>query len=1059
MPAPLSRSARPVGILVCFFLSGAAGLIYQVAWGKELGLIFGHTVYAIATVLAVFMAGLAAGSAYLGSWNEQHRKPIVLYAWIELAVAAAGAFSLVGLVGVRVLYLTVSPAIGGSTSLLLVLRFLGIAVVLFIPTFLMGGTLPILVRGLTREDEFGARISRLYWVNTLGAVTGTLVAGFVLLPTLGLRLTITCAVALNVLAGLIALRLASRSSEAEAGSSPSSAAENGLSETATEDTPQPSRRFLFFAFGMVGATAIAYEVAWTRLLATTLGSSTYAFTLMLATFLAGIVIGSVIFERWLVHSRRPVSLVTFSRTQTYTGLAALIFLGLFQYLPAIIPPVLRVAHESFGGLILAQFVSSALAMLPTAIIFGFNFPAVILLISGGAPSKCGYSAVVGRAYACNTFGAIAGAVVTGFWLIPALGSFRVVAFIGAANLLLALAAEGLSVPRRTVSLACNGLLVLTVILAGFSSIVYNRALSAFSTVLYFNSHGGRLTPAENAATVDLPFVADGLNATIAVNQTDNYFALTTNGKVDASSADTSTQLLLGHLGAVVDKSPRRVLIVGFGSGMTVSAIARYPDIERIDCAEIEPAVIAAAPYLEKLNRGVLRDPRVHLLMDDARNLLLTSREQYDLIISEPSNPWIAGIATLFTDEYYAAAREHLSPGGRFIQWIQGYSLDPGDLRMILATLSRHFPETTLWQVPGGDFIALNRTETSPLKFDRLRALWQVPGLQEDYETLELRHPEGLVAYYALNDSAVQQIAAGSVLNTDDRTLLEYHAPRALLNGSLLETNAKLVAENREGLLPSNLDRSEIRRALEASAETSLRLRNNEMAVACLKALENEQPSANLEILRGLVQLSEKQSDGAQAHFENAARLDPDSLAAQHWLAIVAHDKKQDAAAELRVSQILKRDPEFRPALADRVKFAKDREDWPAAAAAQTKLIEATKNPAAIEFCRLGEFHLRTQDTANAEKDFLMGIQADPYSYSCNRNLAELYRQAGLMERAHTRLDFVVRFFPDSDPTLYASLSSVLTALGDIAGANAAIEKGRRLFPEYEGWRQAALRSP
>jgi spermidine synthase len=1058
MPAPLSRGARPFGLLVCFFLSGAAGLIYQVAWGKELGLIFGHTVYAIATVLAVFMAGLAAGSAYLGSWNEQHGKPVVLYAWIELAVAAAGALSLVGLVGVRVLYLAASPAIGGATTLLLVLRFLGIAVVLFIPTFLMGGTLPILVRGLTREEEFGARISRLYWVNTLGAVTGTLLAGFVLLPTLGLRLTITCAVALNILAGLIALRLPSGSSEAEAGSSPNRAAENGLSETATENTHQPSRRFLFFAFGMVGATAIAYEVAWTRLLATTLGSSTYAFTLMLATFLAGIVIGSVIFERWLVRARRPVSLVTFSRTQTYTGLAALVFLGLFQYMPAIIPPILRATHESFGGLILAQFVSSALAMLPTAIIFGFNFPAVILLVSGGTP-KSGYSAVVGRAYACNTFGAIAGAIVTGFWLIPALGSFRVVALVGATNLLLAVAAEAFSVPRRALSLACNGLLVLTVIFAGFSSIVYNRALSAFSTVLYFNSHSGKLTPAENAATVDLPFVADGLNATIAVNRTDNYFALTTNGKVDASSADTSTQLLLGHLGAVVDKAPRRVLIVGFGSGMTVSAIARYPDIERIDCAEIEPAVIEAAPYLEKLNRGVLRDPRVHLLMDDARNLLLTSREQYDLIISEPSNPWIAGIATLFTDEYYAAARKHLTPGGRFIQWIQGYSLDPGDLRMILATLSRHFPETTVWQIPNGDLIALNRTETSPLKFDRLRTLWQVPALHEDYETLELRHPEGLVAYYALNDFAVRRIAAGSVLNTDDRTLLEYHAPRALLNGSLLEANTRLIGENREGLLPINLDRSETRRALEASAETNLRLGNHGMAVACLKALENEQPSANLEILRGIVQLSDKQMDGAQSHFESAARLDPASLAAQHWLAVVAHDKKQDAAADLRVSQILKRDPEFRAALADRVRFAKDREDWPAAAAAQAKLIDATKNPAAIEFCRLGEFRLRTQDAVNAEKAFLIGIQADPYSYSCNRNLAELYRQTGSMERAHSRLDFIVRLFPDADPTLYTSLSSVLTALGDHDGANAAIEKGRRLFPEYEGLRQAALRAP
>ena len=1066
MSPTLSRGGKLFGILVCFFLSGAAGLVYQVAWGKELGLIFGHTVYAIATVLAVFMAGLAAGSAYLGSWNEGHERPIALYAWIELGVAAAGAFSLIGLVGVRVLYLAASPAIGGATPLLLVLRFLGIAVVLFIPTFLMGGTLPILVRGLTREDELGARISRLYWVNTLGAVTGTLLAGFVLLPALGLRLTIACAVVLNVLAGLIALQLSSASASGEA--SASSDAEGSASaeappaevsgQAAVERSAHRSRRFLYFAFGVVGATAIAYEVAWTRLLATILGSSTYAFTLMLGTFLAGIVIGSFIFERWFTRLHRAVSIGTFSRTQTYTGLAALIFLSVFQYIPAVVPPILRATHESFGGLILAQFVTSALAMLPAAIVFGFNFPAVILLFTGGPRSESGYSAIVGRAYAANTFGAIAGAIITGFWLIPALGSFRVVALIAGVNLLLALAAELSVTPRRVLTVALNAALLPLVALAGFSGVFYNRALSAFSTVLYFNLHEGKLTLAENAATVDLPFVADGLNASIAVNRTDNYYALTTNGKVDASTGDTPTQLLVGHLGMVVDQAPRRVLVVGFGSGMTISALTRYLDVQRIDCVEIEPTVMQAAPYLEPLNRGVLRDPRVHIILDDARNFLLTSREQYDLIISEPSNPWIAGIATLFTDEYYVAARKHLTPGGRFVQWIQAYSLDSGDVRMILATVSRHFPETTVWRLPGGDTIALNRTETAPMNFERLRKLWQIPELREDYETLELRHPEGLVAYYALNDSAVRRIAAGSVLNTDDRTLLEYHAPRAMLNHSLIDSNARFIAENREGLIPANLDPSETRRALEGAAETNLRLGNYRNARAYLKALENEPPSSDLEILRGLMQLSDNQMDAAQAHFQNAARLDPDSLAALHWLAVVAHDKKEEATADLRVSEILKRDPKFHAALTDRVKFTRDRQDWPGSVAAQTSLINATKNPAAVEFCRLGEFQLRMQNVVEAEKAFLVGVRVDPYSYSCNRNLAELYRETGHMDRAHERFDLIVRLFPDTDPTVYTSLFAVETALGDRAAADAAIRKGRRLFPEYEALRQPILAS-
>ena len=1055
-PSP-SRSGNLFGILICFFLSGAAGLIYQVAWGKELGLIFGHTVYAIATVLAVFMAGLAAGSAYLGTWNERLARPIALYAWIELAVAATGALSLIGLVGVRLLYLAAYPAIGVATPLLLLLRFLGIALVLFIPTFLMGGTLPILVRGLTREaGELGARVSRLYWVNTLGAVTGTLFAGFVLLPTLGLRLTIACAVFLNILAGVIALQISRAFATSESSESTQPASANVSTTTAAELSSNPSRTFLFLAFGIVGATAIAYEIAWTRLLATTLGSSTYAFTLMLATFLAGIVIGSFIFERWISRGSRTVSFSTFARTQTLTGLAALLFLGLFQYVPAVVPPILRAAHESFGGLILAQFVTSALAMLPAAIIFGFNFPAVVLLFTGGAPSESGYSAVVGRAYAANTLGAIAGAIITGFWLVPSVGSFHVVALIAAVNLLLAIALELSRMPRRIPALALNVALLLFVAFAGFSTVFYNRALTSFSTVLYFNLHNKNLTLAEAAATFDLPFVADGLNASIAVSRTDNYFALTTNGKVDASNGDTPTQLLLGHLGAVIDQAPRRVLIVGFGSGMTASAVARYSDVQRIDCVEIEPAVIQAAPYLEKLNRGVLRDPRLHIVLDDARNFLLTSRDQYDLIISEPSNPWIAGVATLFTDEYYAAARAHLTAGGRFVQWIQAYSLDPADLRMILATLSKHFPETTLWRIHGGDLMALSRTVTTPMTFERMRLLWRIPELCEDYETIELRHPEGLVAYYALNDSAVRRLAAGSVLNTDDRTLLEYHAPRALLNRSLFDNNAKLLFEHREGLLPANLDPAETRRALEASAETNYRLANIPNAVAALKALENESPTSSLEIIRGLVQLSDNHLDAAQAHFDNAARLDTDSLYALHWLAVVAHEKKDEGTANARLSQILDRDPNFQPALADRVKFATDLQDWSTAATGQQALLKSSKTPAAIEFCRLGEFLLHTQNLAEAEKAFLTGNLVDPYSYSCNRNLAELYRQTGFPDRARQRLDFIVRFFPDADPTVYTSLFTVDNALGDHAAAQAAIQKGRRLFPESEVIRSQIL---
>jgi spermidine synthase len=1039
-----SRRENLFGVLVCFFLSGAAGLIYQVAWGKALGLIFGHTVYAVATVLAVFMAGLAAGSSYLGRFGERYHRSITLYAWIELTVAATGALSLVGLAGVRALYFAAYPAVGGSKPLLLMLRFLGAAIVLFLPTFLMGGTLPILVRGVTRRSgDLGGRISRLYWVNTLGAVAGTLLAGFVLLPALGLRLTIVCAVILNLLAGLVALQISSGAHGGEFGES-----ESGSSSPVAPsagDSSQPTWGFFFFVFGVVGATAIAYEIAWTRLLATILGSSTYAFTLMLATFLAGIVVGSMLFERWFSRSQR-VSITTFSRTQTWTGIAALLFLVFFQQIPTVVPLILHATHQSFGGLVLAQFVTSALAMLPAAIIFGFNFPAVVVLLTASSRSGSGYSATVGRAYAANTLGAIAGAVVTGFWLVPALGGFRVVALVAGINLLFAVALELCCSPRRAFSLAINLIVLLLVAVSALSSVFYDRALASFSTVLYWDIKNSKLTLAEKASTYDIPFAADGLNASIAVTRTDDYLALTTNGKVDASNRDAPTQILLGHLGAVFEPGPHRILLIGFGSGMTASAVARYPDVERIDCVEIEPAVIQAAPYLEKLNRGVLRDPRMHVILDDARNFLLTSRDQYDLIISEPSNPWLAGIATLFTDEYYAAVRRRLAPGGGFIQWIQGYRLDPSDLRMIVATLSKHFPETTFWHVPDVDFIAYGRTDTRPLRFDRMRSLWKNPGLREDFELLQLRHPEGLVAYYSLNDDEIRRLAAGSVLNTDDRTLLEYHAPRALLNPNLSATNTKLIFESHTGLLPANLDPSEDQRALEAAAETHLALGYDFIAQAYLKALEKEPATASLEILRGRIQLAGNHLNDAEALFESASRLDPDSLDAQHWLAVAAHRQNDNGSADRHLAQILLRDPRFQPALTDRVQFAQDRQDWRVAATAQSALINVARQPAAIEYCRLGEFWGRLQDASEAEKAFLRGNLVDPFSYFCNRDLGDLYRQTGYMGRARKYFEFVERFFPDADPSTFISLATVDLALGDHRAAREALRKGRRIFP-------------
>lgn len=1036
------RRERRIAILGCFFLSGAAGLIYQVAWAKALGLIFGHTVYATAVVLAVFMAGLASGSVHLGRRAKDHTNPVALYGRIELLIAATGALSLAGLAAVRSLYVIVHPVVSGAQIPLIALRLLGVTMVLFIPTFLMGATLPILVHSfVSSSSNLGAGVSQLYWVNTLGAVAGTLIAGFILIPTWGLRVAICCGATLNGLAGLVAFWVSNANHSA-----PAVKVLPRKVNYERKSAEQTSFGLLLFLFAVVGSTAFAYEIAWTRLLAITIGSSTYAFTLMLAAFLFGTVIGSAFFHRFFGGGRK-VSIATLSRTQIGIGMAALSSLVLSPWMAAIVPELLRKGDQDFGGLVLTQFVVSALAMLPTAIFFGFNFPIFVVLVDQGDRDQAASSVTVGKAYAANTIGCIVGAVVTGFWLIPWLGSFRVIGLAAAINLLLALVLDSRAPQRGALHLATDiGCFVLAVIV-GFSSLFYNRPLLMLSAVLYGNSHQRHLTFREVVATTDLVFAEDGVNDSIAVVRTDANVSLRVNGKVDASTGDARTQLLLGHLGAALHPKPRRVLIIGFGSGMTTSAVARYPDVEEIDCVEIEPAVMHAAPYLGSLNRGVLSDSRVHVVFDDARNFLLTSRQKYDLIISEPSNPWIAGVATLFTDEFYAAARQRLAPGGMFVQWVQSYSLDPADLRMIMATFAPHFAEVTLWRGEETDLLLLGRTDTAPLQFNHLRGLWQDQALRSDIESIDVRQPEGVVAYFLLDDAPIRKLAEGGTLNTDDHTLLEYHAPETMLMRGLSDANEELITQFQTGPLPANLERSEVKRAVDAGVVTALDLDDVGHAKSLVGLLESQPPSAQGYVAQGRIALLQNNFPDAKSLLTKALAVDSSSLQAMHWLAVAEHRSGDNASAQLHVSQILQRDSTFLPALEDEMLFAADRRDFQTALGAQLKRMALMSDLPASEYCRLGTIWMKMSDPTAAEPVLLKGTLKDPYSYACHLELGELYRETGRFSLAREHFEWVVRFFPDADATIFRSLAGVYVVLGDMKSAGSILRKGRRIFPD------------
>jgi len=1038
---------RPVflGVSLCFLLSGAAGLVYQVAWSKSLGLVFGNTVYATATVLAVFMGGLALGSAILSRWAESREDAVALYGWIELSVAATGALSLLGLAGVRSLYVTAYPALGGSTAALVALRFVGAALVLFLPTFLMGATLPILVQGVTRRsEELGARVSRLYWVNTLGAVLGTFSSGFWLIPSYGLRATVGVAVALNLAAGLLALLLARINRQVPAPAADEKPAGQPLF-TSHESPVTSHESFLLVTFATVGATAIIYEVSWTRLLATTIGSSTYAFTLMLGTFLVGIVLGSALFEIWAARGR-PVTLGTYAATQTAIALAALAFLVFYQRMPELIPGYLKGTDGSFAGLLKLQFTLSALAMLPAALAFGFNFPAVTMLIAG-RPGTSVHGAAVGRAYAANTLGAIAGAVIAGFWLVPLVGAFRLVGFAAAANLLLAMLLVWRKQPRSLVSVGLQAALLLFAGWVAVTGAFYNRDIAVFNAVLYWNLYNDNLTLEEMARTNDVVFAEDGLNATISVVRSEDYISIRTNGKVDASNQDVLTQLMLGHLGGVLHPAPKRALVIGFGSGMTAASLAAYPTMEHITVVEIEPAVIHAAALLESLNRGVLRDPRVRVVLEDARSFLLTTREQYDLIISEPSNPWIAGVATLFTDEYYREARARLNPGGLFIQWVQAYSLFPDDFRMVLGTMAPHFAKASLWRGEASDFILVGMADARPLTLDRARAVWDIPAIHADFKRLGMQSPEGILAYHRLDDVDLRAMIGAIYKNTDDQTRLEYNAPRALLASGIEDQNREQVWKHRTSAVPRDVQVADANQALAAAAETLIALDETDDAEKFIDALEHAPDSLQLEMLRGSLAFQRSRFASAKEHFQSALVLDPKSLDAACELGVLARKQFDYDNAQLLFGQVLARDPEHLPALDGLFQMESNRKHYAKAAEIRERMVTVRGKANASDLKHLGEMYLQAGDWVRAEQNFRALLAIEPHSYSAHRNLGEMLLVRKDWPAAKDMLEFVVRFSPDNEVKVYQLLSSAYQNLGRPAEARAILEKGRRIFPK------------
>jgi predicted membrane-bound spermidine synthase len=772
----MPRSIAKVALLL--FGSGACSLIYETVWLRELRLVFGASTMASAAVVACFVGGLGAGGLLFGKRADAHPRPLAMYGLLEAGIAASAAITPLLLVLVRGAYI----AIGGSTTLGAVfgtvVRLLLAALVFAVPTLLMGGTLPAVARAVESGEDRGRRtVALLYGVNTLGAVTGCMASTFAMFEVFGTRATLWIACLVNALVAMTARSLA-RTMPAPA---PREPAVSG--ESPKRDRAAPAWLTLTAA-GVAGFVFCLMELVWYRMLGPLLGGTVFTFGLILALALLGIGLGGVAYS--LRGRASEATMIGFAWTCLLEAAFVAVPYALGDRLAILAAMVRPMSGLSFALQIGAWSAIAGIVVVPAAFVSGVQFPLLIGLLGRGDEDV---GRDVGLAYATNTLGAIAGSLAGGFGLIPALtapGCWRFVVW-----LLVALGAVAVGWGARERPLRAIG-----PALAGVVAIVCVRAMGPTAAWRHSPIGAGRVdanairTPNgarewENSRRRAILWEADGRESSVGLDYGQGL-AFIVNGKNDGNARiDAGTAVMSGVIGALLHPNPTSAMVIGLGTGETSGWLAAIDTIETVDVAELEPAVLEAARQSAVANHDALANPKMHVTIGDARELLLVSKRKYDLIASEPSNPYRAGIASLFTREYYEAIVSRLAEGGLFLQWMQGYEIDAQTIKTVYATLSSVFPHVETWELGGNDMLLISSLTPVPHDIARIRARMALePYKSACAYTWRATDPELVFAHFVAADGLARAIAAreGTLVNTDDRNTIEFGFARTVGTG-------------------------------------------------------------------------------------------------------------------------------------------------------------------------------------------------------------------------------------------------------------------------------------